>query len=59
MRKILQVISYLALILTVAPGILVLSGNMEMDQYKIWVLVGTGLWFATAPFWINKEKSKI
>lgn len=56
MKRILQVLSYLALAATVTPGILVLRGVMEVDTYKLWVLAGTALWFATAPFWINKEK---
>jgi len=58
MKKILQTISYLGLILTVLPGLLVFTGTMSFGNYKIWVLAGTILWFTTAPFWINKSRVK-
>jgi hypothetical protein len=58
MKKILQIISYLGLILTVSPGFLVFMGKMSFENYKIWVLIGTILWFSTAPFWINKSRVK-
>ena len=54
MKKILQILSILGLLLTVLPGILVFTGVLEFEAYKIWVLAGTLLWFASAPFWINK-----
>ena len=54
MKKILQLLSILGLISTVLPGLLVFMGIMEFEHYKLWVLGGTVLWFATAPFWINK-----
>lgn len=56
MKRILQIISILGLILTLAPGILVFTGSLEFEAYKRWVLIGTLLWFSTAPFWVNKEK---
>jgi hypothetical protein len=58
MKKILQIISYLGLILTVSPGFLVFMGKMSFENYKIWVLAGTILWFTTAPFWINMSRQK-
>jgi len=58
MKKILQIISYLGLILTVSPGFLVFMGKMSFENYKIWVIIGTLLWFTTAPFWINKSIKK-
>jgi hypothetical protein len=58
MKKILQFISYLGLILTVLPGFLVFMGKMSFENYKTWVLIGTLVWFTTAPFWINKGLQK-
>lgn len=58
MKNLLRILSYSALIITVAPGFLVFNGMMEFEKYKIWVLFGTILWFSTAPFWINKEKTE-
>lgn len=58
MQNILRIVSYLALCITVVPGFLVYNGILEFEKYKGWVLVGTILWFATAPFWINSEKTE-
>jgi hypothetical protein len=58
MKKILKIISYIGLILTLFPGFLVFMGKMSFDNYKIMVLIGTVLWFTTAPFWINKNLKK-
>jgi high-affinity Fe2+/Pb2+ permease len=52
---IIQLISYLGLALSVVPGFLVFFGKMEFESYKIWILIGTILWFVSAPFWINKK----
>jgi hypothetical protein len=58
MKNLLRIISFLGLILTVFPGILVFMGKLSFENYKTWVLIGTLIWFATAPFWINKGLQK-
>ncbi len=37
MKNLLRILSYSALIITVAPGFLVFNGIMEFEKYKIWV----------------------
>ena len=59
MKRILQIISIIGLILTIVPSYLVFTGVMELGANKTWMFVGTALWFITAPFWMNKKESII
>lgn len=59
MQFILKVLSYIGLILTVVPSFLVFAGVIELSFHKTLMLIGTLLWFLTAPFWMNKEKHPI
>lgn len=53
MRLIAKVASGLGLVLTVGPSIAVFLGALDLDSAKVLMLVGTLLWFASAPVWIN------
>lgn len=54
----LKIVSFLGLVLTILPSILVLAGVFSLDTYKNLTLIGSVLWFVSAPFWINKPKEK-
>jgi hypothetical protein len=56
MKKILEIISYLSLILIVAAPILYYMGKLTLEQNKLWMLVATIIWFGTASFWIGTKK---
>ena len=56
MQSILKIISFIGLALTVVPSFLVFSGAIELNFHKTLMLIGTLLWFVTAPFWMNKQK---
>lgn len=56
MNLILKTISYIGLVLTLFPAFFVLNGSLDDASYKMWMLIGTVCWFATAPFWIFKDK---
>lgn len=59
MKLLLIILSYIGLGLTIIPSILVLLGEMPVAQNKYIMMIGTILWFVTAPFWMNKKiKSK-
>lgn len=49
----LKIISYIGLALTLLPSFLVFSGMLALATYKTLMLVGTGCWLISAPFWIN------
>ena len=57
MKTIWKTISYIGLLATVVPSILVFSGVVELQTHKMMMLVGMILWFITAPFWLNKESA--
>ena len=50
-------ISYVGLLLTVVPSILLFSGIVELQAHKTAMLVGMLLWFITAPLWLNRKSA--
>jgi thiosulfate reductase cytochrome b subunit len=52
MKPVLRLISFVGLALTVGPAFLVFAGVMTWDRYATWMLVGTLLWFLSAPLWM-------
>jgi len=56
MRKLLILLSFIGLGLTIVPSVLVLTGDINMDQNKKLMMIGTILWFGTVVFWMNKSK---
>jgi hypothetical protein len=56
MKTIIKLISYIGLALTLIPSFLVFSGNATLDSSKIFMLIGTIIWFVSAPSWMNKTE---
>ena len=56
MKTILKTISYLGLILTLSPAFFHFYGIIAFQQHKLFTLLGTVLYLATAPFWMNKKE---
>ena len=54
MKLIAKIASGVGLILTVGPSFGVFQGAMELDTAKIFMLVGTVIWFVSAPVWMNR-----
>jgi hypothetical protein len=54
MRRLLQLVSWIALLGTVAPSTLYLTGTMQLPQVKLVMLVATIAWFASTPFWMGR-----
>ncbi len=48
-----RALALLALVLTVGPAILFAVGALSDSAMKLAMLVGTVLWFATAPRWLR------
>lgn len=53
MTVLLKLLSFAGLGLTVAPAFLVFAGVTTWDTHATLMLVGTALWFGTAPFWME------
>ncbi len=56
MRLVLQLISWIALIMTVLPSLIYFSGNMELDHVKLLLIVASVVWFVVTPFWMDRKK---
>ena len=57
MKLLSKVGSGIGLFLTIAPSVLVFNNAMELDTAKLVMLLGTVIWFAGAPLWMNEEAS--
>ena len=55
---ILKVLSYLALAGTIVPPLMVFFGDLDIKTNKQIMAIAMVLWFATAPFWINKKSKE-
>jgi hypothetical protein len=55
MKTILKLLSALALLILPVVSFLQLTGIGSAELTKSGLLVGTVLWFITAPFWMNKK----
>ena len=53
MRKLAWILSMAGLALNVVPAFLVFSGTIKWPTHATLMLVGTLLWFVTAPVWIR------
>lgn len=49
MRTAIRILAFVALGLTVVPPLLFLAQQLGETAMKNWMLLGTVLWFATAP----------
>jgi uncharacterized membrane protein len=57
MRRLLQVVSWVALAGTIVPSALYLAGRIELDESKSILLVATIAWFIATPLWMGKKKA--
>lgn len=55
MSTVLKLISLVGLVLTVGPAFLVFAGTLTWSQHATLMFIGTVLWFATAPFWMQSD----
>jgi len=53
MKKILKILSFTGLLLTGAPSFLVFYKVIDKPTLFILMLLGTLLWFGSAPFWMK------
>ena len=58
MKKILIILSYIGLGLTVIPSFFVFKGIITWNLHAQLMLAGMFVWFLTAPFWMQKKKGE-
>ena len=54
----IKLISWISLVVLIAPAILFLTDHMELDQVKLIMLISTIIWFVTASMWMWKNDRK-
>jgi len=57
MNRVLKLISFLGLALTVVPAFLVFTGSMGWGTHATLMLLGAVLWFGSAPFWMREKRN--
>jgi hypothetical protein len=56
MKKLLTVISIIALLDILACSVLVFLGKMPHSRFTLYAALATLVWFATSPFWLAPKK---
>jgi hypothetical protein len=56
MRILLQIISAIALAMTVLPSLVYFSGSVKLETVKWIMIVASVVWFAVTPFWMDKKE---
>jgi len=56
MKKLLPVISAVGLSLIIVPACLYLAEFTDKPQMETLMLIGTVLWFVSAPLWMGKNR---
>jgi hypothetical protein len=54
-RRVLQIVSYTGLALSIVPAFLVFGGAVTKGTYLWLMLLGMVLWFSTAIFWVKRD----
>jgi hypothetical protein len=57
MKYLIPIVSALGLALIIVPACLYLVGTMDKPQIKTLMLIGTVLWFVSAPLWMGRNKA--
>jgi len=56
MRKLLQLISIVALIATLVPAVMFMNDSIDLDMVKTTMTIATFMWFIVTPFWMGREQ---
>lgn len=52
-KYIVRICSFIGLVLTLIPSIMVFNGIIEKETHFNLMVVGLLLWFLSAPFWLK------
>ena len=55
MKRIAQLISYMALAATLLPAVLFFADQLELPQAKLWMLSAALIWFVATPLWMEHK----
>lgn len=57
MKHIAEILSWLALGITLVPACLFFADKLDLAQAQAWMLGGAALWFIATPFWMEHKAS--
>ncbi len=57
MKRIIEIISWLSLVLIVTAPSLFYAGSITLETNKLLMLVATIAWFASSLCWMGREKA--
>ncbi len=57
MRTVLKIISFIGLLLTIVPSFFVFANRLPIEMHYTLMLIGTFVWFLSAPFWMLEKKT--
>lgn len=57
MKRVAQILSWIALVGTIGPAILFFADRVDLPQAQNWMLIATVLWFVTAPIWMEQKRA--
>ena len=55
MKRIAQIVSYLALAATLLPPMLFFADRIELPSAKTWMLGAAVVWFIATPLWMEHK----
>lgn len=58
MTRLMPIVSFVGLALVLFPALAYLAGSLEKNTMTTIMLVGTLIWFASAPAWMGKETGR-
>jgi purine-cytosine permease-like protein len=57
-RRICQVVSWLALLGAIVPGVAYLLHALDLDTAKLAMMVATVIWFVATPLWMGRQQGR-
>lgn len=55
-RRLVQLISWVALLGTIVPPALFLAKRIDLAQSQWWMLLATVVWFVATPLWMGRKQ---
>jgi hypothetical protein len=54
MKRVVQLISLMALAATILPALMYTAGSMDLPTVKTTMLIATVVWFIATPMWMDR-----
>ena len=55
MKRVAQIVSYLALAATLLPALLFFADKLDLQAAKLWMLAAAVVWFVATPLWMEHK----